>query len=168
MDTDDITTASHILRINRDGMAVTSEDYTGAYTTVMELDGSIAAEFITGAMDAAVIKKGVLTDRQGNVSWNMVNGIFIAGNAEISALTGDQLAVSEITADTVEASEISADSSIRSGDGLTGEIHLHGCTLTVSGGIITGLTEDEPNEPDEPTEPEHENNSENEEGEETP
>ena len=170
MDTDDITTASHILRINRDGMAVTSEGYTGAYTTVMELDGSIAAEFITGALDAAVIKKGVLTDRQGNVSWNMVNGIFNAGNAEISSLTGDQLAVSEITADTVEASEISADS-VRSGDGLTGEFHLPGCTLTVSGGIITGLAKDEPTEPtepDEPTEPEHENNSENEEGEETP
>ena len=120
---------------------------------------------VTGTLDAASIKKGVRHGRQGNVAWNMVNGIFNAGNAEISSLTGDQLAVSEITADTVEAG------SLRSGDGLTGEFHLPGCTLTVSGGIITGLTEDEPNEPDEPTEPDEPNepdNEENEEGEETP
>ena len=192
MNTADITSATYILRLSKEGISVSTTGYTGPFVTVMQLSGGIDSEFLRGILDAALIKKGLLADKASNVSWNMVTGAFKGKSMEIEALTSesvtteslksDQTDAGELTATTVEAESMEADSvdadvvgaqtviaesveatsisadTLSSGDGLTGTFHIPGtadalgCTITVRGGIITGLVEDDPPTPD-PEEP---------------
>ena len=150
MNTADITTAMTILRINRDGISVSTSGYVGPFVTVIELDGDIAAGFIKGVLDAGLVKSGSLADRAANISWNMTTGAFRGRNMEITALSSDTVTADSVTADTVS-----------SGDGYTGTFHIPGdgnitgCTVTVRDGIITAVTPDTPPTPD-PEEPDPE------------
>jgi len=61
MDTDDITTAVNILRINSAGIGFSTTGYNGPYTTAWTIDGHFNADFITaGTMSANLIRGGVL------------------------------------------------------------------------------------------------------------
>ena len=61
MDTDDIDTAVHVLRINMNGIGFSSTGYAGTYTSAWTLDGQFVADFITaGTMSANRILGGTL------------------------------------------------------------------------------------------------------------
>lgn len=74
MDTEDVETAVHVLRINVNGIGFSSTGVEGPYTTAWTLDGSFVADFITaGTMQANRIKGGTLTlGGSGNGNGTMV------------------------------------------------------------------------------------------------
>lgn len=101
MDTDDVNTAVHVIRMNRNGIGFSNNGYEGPYTSAWTIDGSFNADFITaGTMLANRIYGGTLTiggmnnqsgvlvvrDAQGNLvgRWNN-NGITVnKGNIELA------------------------------------------------------------------------------------
>ena len=77
MDTDKISTALQVLRINVNGIGFSSTGINGPYTSAWTLDGHFNADFIsTGELNAALIKVGALTDANGLNYWNMETGEF--------------------------------------------------------------------------------------------
>lgn len=61
MDTDDISTATQILRINKSGIGFSSNGYKGPYRSAWTLDGSFVADFITtGNLNASLITVGTM------------------------------------------------------------------------------------------------------------
>ena len=141
MDTADITTARKILKINKNGISVSSTGYSGAFSVLLDMDGKLDAAALKGIIDAALMKSGTLSDKQGNVSWNMTNGTFSGRNMTITNLTATAVAAGSVSGDTVS-----------SGDGYTGSYHVDGATVTVRDGIITAVSPDPEPDPD-PEEP---------------
>ncbi len=141
MDTADITTARKILKINKNGISVSSTGYSGAFSVLLDMDGKLDAATLKGIIDAALVKSGTLSDKQSNISWNMVNGAFSGRNMTITNLTATAVVAGSVSGDTVS-----------SGDGYSGSYHVDGATVTVRDGIITTVTPDpEPDpEPEEP------------------
>lgn len=66
IDTEDITTARKVWRMNSGGFGHSSTGYNGPYTTAITQDGQIVAD---------VIKTGILTDAQGKSFWNFLTGV---------------------------------------------------------------------------------------------
>lgn len=61
MDTDDIDTAVHVIRMNLNGIGFSNNGYLGPYETAWTIDGAFVADFITsGTMLADRIKGGTL------------------------------------------------------------------------------------------------------------
>ncbi len=140
MDTADIKTAVKILRINKNGISVSKAGYSGAFSVLLDMDGKFDAAALKGVIDAALVKSGTLSDKQGNVSWNMVNGSFSGKNMTVTNLTATNVSGTSVSGDTVS-----------SGDGYTGTYHVDGATVTVRSGIITAVTADPDPGPEEPT-----------------
>lgn len=62
MDTDDINTAVHVIRLNRNGIGFSNNGYAGPYTSAWTIDGKFNADFIAaGTLLATYIKGGTLT-----------------------------------------------------------------------------------------------------------
>ena len=62
MDTDDVSTAVHVLRINVNGIGFSSSGIEGPYTSAWTLDGQFVADFITaGHMRFNILQGGTLT-----------------------------------------------------------------------------------------------------------
>ena len=75
MDTPDINTAVHVLRINQNGIGFSSSGYNGPYATAWTLDGNFVADYITsGTFDGSLIKANVIEDQQGKFSLNLETG----------------------------------------------------------------------------------------------
>lgn len=75
MDTDNIMTATNVLRINMNGIGFSHTGYAGPYTTAWTIDGHFVADFIdTGTLTAELIKAGILSDSAGRNYWNMETG----------------------------------------------------------------------------------------------
>ncbi|MBR1899748.1 MAG: hypothetical protein IJ820_01615, partial [Lachnospiraceae bacterium] len=168
MDTADIGTAVKILKINRNGISVSSAGYSGAFTVLLDMDGKLDAAALKGIIDAALVKSGILSDKQGNVSWNMVNGTFSGRNMTITNLTATDISADSLTSESVDADTLETDTAtigtlngttvngttisgtnvsgnqVSSGDGYTGNAHVDGATLSFRAGIVTGKTDDEP------------------------
>ena len=71
MDTDDIQTAVHVWRWNRNGLGYSSTGYNGNYATAITADGRIVADFITtGALNGALIQAGTISAESIRISWN--------------------------------------------------------------------------------------------------
>ncbi|MBQ9032588.1 MAG: phage tail protein [Parasporobacterium sp.] len=136
MDTDSIQTARKMIKIDKDGISVSKAGYSGAFTVLLDMDGKLDAGILKEIIDAALIKKGVLSDKQSNVTWNMATGAWKAKKAEITELTAGSMSVESFSAD-----------ELSSGDGYTGSCHVDGATITFRAGIVTGKTDDEPAEP---------------------
>ena len=78
MDTNDISTATNVLRINKNGLGFSTTGANGPYTNAWTIDGQLVADFITaGTLTANVIKAGLLTDSQNKFSLNMTTGELI-------------------------------------------------------------------------------------------
>lgn len=78
MDTKDIATAEHVLRININGIGFSSTGINGPYTSAWTLDGQFVADFITaGTMSANRIRGG--TFELGGA--NNGNGVLIVRDA---------------------------------------------------------------------------------------
>lgn len=83
MDTEDVNTAVHVLRINVNGIGFSSTGVSGTYTSAWTLDGSFVADFITsGYLSANRIQGGTLT-LGGNNNGNGVLVVYNASGTEI-------------------------------------------------------------------------------------
>lgn len=61
MDTDDMSTAVNVIRINKNGIGFSTSGYNGPYTNAWTIDGRLNADFIqTGILNANLLRAGVI------------------------------------------------------------------------------------------------------------
>ena len=96
MDTDDITTAVNVLRLNMNGIAFSQSGYNGPFTTAWTIDSHFVADFITaGTFNGNLIKAGIIQDAAGVNYWNMTTGEFqLTPAAKIKTGTNSYVALS--------------------------------------------------------------------------
>lgn len=86
MDTDDITSAVNVIRINKNGIGFSQNGYNGPFSTAWTIDGHFVADFIdsgslnaslitSGTLNADRIRAGVIASASGGNSWDMVSGL---------------------------------------------------------------------------------------------
>lgn len=81
MDTDDMSTAKEVVRINKNGIGFSHNGILGPYSVGITIDGHIVADFIdTGTLTADLLKAGVFSDKQGNFVLSMDKGSFNLAN----------------------------------------------------------------------------------------
>lgn len=86
MDTDDISTAVNVIRMNLNGIGFSTTGYNGPFTTAWTIDGHFVADFIdTGNLTANIIKSGVLQDEGGNTTFNLATGALSSKNLTIDS-----------------------------------------------------------------------------------
>lgn len=73
MDTPDITTAVHVIRINKNGIGFSNTGYSGTYTTAWTIDGHFNADWIDAGTLRAIDINGV------NISGSDITGATITG-----------------------------------------------------------------------------------------
>ena len=73
-----LSKATKVWRWNQSGLAFSSTGYNGNYSAVaLTSDGKIVADrILTGTLTANIIKAGILSDKAGRNSWNLVTGAF--------------------------------------------------------------------------------------------
>lgn len=75
MDTNDMSTAVNVIRMNKNGIGFSNTGYNGPFNSAWTIDGVFNADFIgAGSLDANIIRTGLLTDALGNNSWNLSTG----------------------------------------------------------------------------------------------
>lgn len=86
MDTPDIETAMNVIRMNRNGIGFSTSGYQGPFRSAWTIDGAFNADFITaGTIDANIIRAGILSDRAGKNSWNLLTGdMSLTGSIKMS------------------------------------------------------------------------------------
>lgn len=75
MDTDDITTATKVIRSNLGGVGFSTNGYAGPYQTAIDFTGIVADAITTGTLNANLIKAGVLQSVNGVSQIDMTSGI---------------------------------------------------------------------------------------------
>lgn len=103
MDTDDTSTAVNVWRFNRNGLGHSHSGYDGPYDDVaLTADGQINAAMITtGTMSANHVRAGLITDQQGNNSWNLDTGYLNTQSGRIGnfSISGGMLQGDATTSD---------------------------------------------------------------------
>lgn len=72
MDTDDITTAMNVIRMNLNGIGFSTNGYNGPFSTAWTIDGHLNATFITAGILSAIMIQGPTSD----TFWDLATGIF--------------------------------------------------------------------------------------------
>ena len=86
MDTNDISTAQKVIRINENGIGFSSTGASGPYTNAWTIAGQLNADFITtGTLTANLIKAGTLEDLSQNISWDLATGALTAQQLSINS-----------------------------------------------------------------------------------
>ena len=86
MDTDDIGTATNVIRMNLAGIGFSDSGYMGPFDTAWTIDGHFVADFIdTGTLNADIIKAGILQDAGGNTTFNLATGALTSKNLTIDS-----------------------------------------------------------------------------------
>ncbi len=86
MDTDDIGTATNVIRMNLAGIGFSDSGYMGPFDTAWTIDGHFVADFIdTGTLNADLIKAGILQDAGGNTVFNLATGALTSKNLTIDS-----------------------------------------------------------------------------------
>ena len=86
MDTDDIGTATNVIRMNLAGIGFSDSGYMGPFDTAWTIDGHFVADFIdTGTLNADLIKAGILQDAGGNTTFNLATGALTSKNLTIDS-----------------------------------------------------------------------------------
>jgi len=100
MNTDDVSTATQVLRINNNGIGFSSTGINGTYRSAWTLDGKLVADFIqSGTLTATLIREGTLTDVNGLNSWNLETGDFtLASTTTVGGSTIDSIAEGKASA----------------------------------------------------------------------
>lgn len=75
MDTDDITTATNVIRMNQAGIGLSTTGYVGPYTTALTASGIVADAITAGVLNANLIKAGVIEDVAHNSQIDMTTGV---------------------------------------------------------------------------------------------
>ena len=93
MDTDDVTTATNVIRMNKNGIGFSTTGYNGPFTTAWTIDGRFVADFITAGtlksidMQSVNISSATITGssfNNGNGTFQVdTNGNLKASSAEI-------------------------------------------------------------------------------------
>ena len=162
MDTDDISTAVNVIRMNLNGIGFSTHGYNGPFTTAWTIDGHFVADFIdTGTLNADIIKAGVLQDENANTTFNLVTGALTSKNltidstyfklnntGKITSITADgrklEMNMGKITGYKVDGTQSAA---LEIGDGyfnIIGKLALNG-VVGVSGStsFVKSLTTEE-------------------------
>lgn len=75
MDTPDVTTARNVMRLNKDGIAFSTNGVGGPYSGALAINGKWFSQFIaTWELTANIIKAGILQDAVGKNSINLDTG----------------------------------------------------------------------------------------------
>lgn len=75
MDTPDVTTAKNVMRLNKDGIAFSTNGVGGPYSGALAINGKWFSQFIaTWELTANIIKAGILQDAVGKNSINLDTG----------------------------------------------------------------------------------------------
>lgn len=90
MDTPDVNTAVNVWRFNKGGLGHSHNGYNGPYSDIaLTSDGRINATMITtGILNANIIKAGILSDYNGNTSFNLSTGLFTMKRGSINLGNG--------------------------------------------------------------------------------
>lgn len=75
MDTADISTATNVIRMNQNGIGLSTTGYVGPYTTALTASGIVANAITTGVLNANLIKAGVIEDLAQNSQIDMTTGV---------------------------------------------------------------------------------------------
>ena len=79
MDTNDMSTAVNVLRINYNGIGFSRTGFDGPYTTAWTIDGNFVADFITvGTMSANRVRTGVISSTNDQLQIDLDNGTITA------------------------------------------------------------------------------------------
>lgn len=85
MDDADYTQATKLWRWNVNGLGYSRNGYSGTYGTAITMDGQIVADYITtGTLNANLIKAGILSDVNGNTSFNLDTGVLTIRKGSIN------------------------------------------------------------------------------------
>ena len=147
MDTDSISTAVNVIRMNMNGIGFSKTGYNGPFFTAWTIDGHFVADYIdTGTLNADLIKVGMLQDEAGLNYWNMVTGDFrlttgakigsstIASAADVSSGDSTTLQNAKTYTDSETAlAEANANAYARSQDAAT----LQAAEIYANNGITT-------------------------------
>lgn len=69
MDSPQVESAINVIRMNKNGIAFSQNGYNGPYTLAITIDGKINAScIVTGELNAALIKVGVITGKNGKLA----------------------------------------------------------------------------------------------------
>lgn len=98
MDTDDMTTAQKVLRLNMNGLGLSTNGINGPYTAAITGDGIVATAITTGILNAARIQAGILQSQENandpsfylNLDSGVLRGKF--SQLSISGQTVNQIA----------------------------------------------------------------------------
>ena len=111
MDTEDKATAVNVIRLNLNGIGMSTTGYNGPFRTAMTIDSHAVADFIdTGTLTANLIKAGILSDAKGRNSWNMETGEL---NLNVASTIGGKAIAST---ESVAAAQASADKAQQTAD----------------------------------------------------
>ena len=148
MDTNDISTAHNVLRLNENGLGFSTTGVNGTYTNAWTIDGNLNASFITtGTLRASVIgSHSVPTEKLSgaiaNGAWGIdfTNGTMNIGTLAVNKITGaianggwgidftngtmniGNLSASNITSGTMSAARISGGTLSLGGSSTDGQI----------------------------------------------
>ena len=90
MDTDDISTAVNVIRMNQAGIGFSTDGYDGPFSTAWTIDGHFVADFIdTGNLNATLITTGVLKDHGSNFVLDLSTGTLTAKKGSINLGNGN-------------------------------------------------------------------------------
>lgn len=74
MDSEDVSTAQNILRLNDQGLGFTTNGINGPYTAAITGNGIVATAITTGILNATLIKTGILSSDNGKYWLNLDTG----------------------------------------------------------------------------------------------
>lgn len=89
LNTNDISTATKVIRMNIGGIGFSKQGYSGNYQTAIGFDGIVADAITTGVLNADLIKAGVISDAANKSSIDMTTGV--AKLWELNAIKGFNL-----------------------------------------------------------------------------
>ena len=98
MDTDDISTATKVIRANLGGVGFSTNGYAGPYQTAIDFTGIVADAITTGTLNANLIKAGILKSVNGVSQIDMTSGqaklyeLIAERNMSITNSNGDTVA----------------------------------------------------------------------------
>lgn len=105
MDTDDVTTATNVVRLNMAGIGVSTNGINGPYTAAITGAGIVATAITTGVLNATLMRAGILQSNEGGANPNFYldldNGV-LKGNFSELSISGSNAATSQTISDAMD------------------------------------------------------------------
>lgn len=154
MDTEDINTATNVLRMNNSGIGFSRNGYNGQYGTAMTIDGHIVADYMdTGTLKSILLQSNNYVPNVSGTKINLADGTIDTKNFKVTSsgditvnnisLTGGNIKSSNYVANTsgmhIDLSSGAIDSKYFKID-TTGHLTASGASISgnITGSNITG------------------------------